>query len=254
MISYEGAMGLSVLGLVMIYGTLNLNEMVQIQGELIFGVLPKWGVFVQPLGFLLFLTAMIAETKRAPFDVPEGESEIATGYMAEYSGLKWGVMALSEFMAVVFVAAITATLFFGGWQVPYLYGDGFHMPSQVFFTIVGAVFLIIGLPLILTGKARQSFFHSAVGIVLALNGVAFIGMTFFAVGGVLELPYLVVVFARIGAFLLKVVILTWFQLMLRWTLPRFRYDQIMHLGWKVLLPLALINLVITALVLLPIYG
>lgn len=196
MVSYEVTMGLSLAGLIMIYGTLDLNEMVRQQGYLLWDWLPMWGIVVQPLAFFLFFLAGMAETKRAPFDVPEGESEIVAGYITEYSSMKFAVMQLGEYAATVFIAALIAILFLGGWHVPYLFADGFHF-----------------------GNALH-----------------------------VELPYLAVVGLRIVAMCTKIIILVWLQFMMRWTLPRFRYDQIMVLGWKILLPLSIANLVVTALI------
>src|SRR5678815_1115829 len=142
MISYEVAMGLSVMGVLMVYGTLELQEIARDQGALIrdllpqwldflrriIGWLPAWGVFLQPLAFLLFFTAAVAETKRIPFDLPVGESELVAGYHVEYSGGKFLMFFAGEFAEVVTVAGLVTTLFFGGWQVPYLLRDGFHFP------------------------------------------------------------------------------------------------------------------------------
>ena len=196
MISYEVTMGLSVTGLLLIYGTLNLNTMAQMQGQLLWGWLPMWGVVVQPFAFTLFFIAMLAETKRAPFNAPEGETEIVAGYFVEFSSMKFGMIQLSEYIAVVFVGSLVATLFFGGWQVPFLYADGFHFGGGV--------------------------------------------------DPALALPYPVVIAMRTAAFVFKTLFFVWFQFMLRWTLPSFRYDHIMSLGWKLLLPLSIANLFITS--------
>lgn len=198
MISYEVTMGLSLAGIILLYGTLDFNEMARIQGEQLWGWLPKWGIFLQPVAFFLFFLAGMAETKRAPFDVPEGESEIVAGYITEYSSMKFGIMQLGEYAATVMIGALVALIFFGGWQVPFLYGDGFHFGA------------IDGTP------------------DLALN-------------------YWIVIILRIGSFITKALFFVWLQFMMRWTLPRFRYDQIMTLGWKILLPLSLANLFVTAL-------
>ncbi len=195
MVSYEVSMGLSLAGVIMIYGTLDLNEMVRAQGELLGGWLPMWGIVVQPLAFFLFFLAGMAETKRAPFDLPEGESEIVAGYITEYSSMKFGIMQLGEYAATVFIAALIALLFLGGWQVPWLYGDGFHFGDTI-----------------------------------------------------VSIPYWAVIGLRVLAMVTKILVLVWLQFMMRWTLPRFRYDQVMVLGWKILLPLSLANLVVTALI------
>jgi NADH-quinone oxidoreductase subunit H len=210
MISYEVAMGLSVIGVLMVYGTLELQEIVRAQGVLIgallpesaaglktaVGWLPAWGVFLQPLAFFLFFAAAVAETKRVPFDLPEGESELVAGYHVEYSGGKFLMFFAGEFAEIVTVGGLVTTLFFGGWQVPYLMHDGFHFPW----------------------------------------------------GESLLLPHLAVTVLQVGAFTLKVLFFCWLQILLRWSVPRFRYDQVMRLGWKMLLPLGLANVVVTAII------
>src|SRR5436309_13450425 len=127
MISYEIALGISALGVIMVYGTMDLAELVRAQGRTIGGWLPFWGIVTQPVAFFVFVTAALAETKRVPFDLPEGESEII-GYFVEYSGLMFGVFFLTYFVETIMVASLVTTLFFGGWQVPYLMPDGFHFP------------------------------------------------------------------------------------------------------------------------------
>ena len=194
MLAYEIALGVSLIGAVLWYGTLDLQQIVLKQGNAFFGGwLPAWGVFVQPVSCLVFMTAALAETKRVPFDLPEGEPEII-GYFTEYSGMKFGLFFLTDFVEVVLVSALTTTLFFGGWQVPYLAADGFRFPWGAF---------------------------------VPVSHVAYV------VWGVL-------------AFTMKVVAFIWFFMLIRWTLPRFRYDQLMHLGWKILFPLSLLNIVVTA--------
>jgi NADH-quinone oxidoreductase subunit H len=194
MISYEIALGLGLISAIMTFGTLDLQAIARAQGANIWGVIPAWGIFYQPLGFIIFLIAGIAESKRVPFDLPEGESELTSGYFTEYSGSKQATFMLSDFAEIVVVSALATTLFFGAWQVPYLARDGFHFPG---------------------------------GLALAL-------------------PQVVVVALQFVSFLLKVFLLCCLQILVRWTLPRYRYDQLMDLGWKKLLPLALVNVVITA--------
>jgi NADH-quinone oxidoreductase subunit H len=197
LISYEVALGLSLVGLIMVYPSLKLSEIVQSQGGLLLGFLPKWGVFLQPLGFVIFLFAALAETKRVPFDLPEGESEII-GFFTEYGGLKWGLFMMTDFMEIIIVSTLLATLFFGGWQVPWLGADGFHFPGG---------------------------------------------------GQWLMARWLVIVF-QILAFNIKVFFFCWLQILIRWTYPRLRYDQLMDLGWKLLVPLSLVNIVGTGLLLM----
>jgi NADH-quinone oxidoreductase subunit H len=195
LISYEVALGLSLVGLIMVYPSLRLSDIVRAQGSLLFGFLPAWGVFLQPVGFILFLFAAIAETKRVPFDLPEGESEII-GFFTEYGGLKWGLFMMTDFMEILIVSTLLTTLFFGGWQVPWLGAGGFQFPW----------------------------------------------------GGTWHLaPWLVTVF-QVAAFNLKVFFFCWFQILIRWTYPRLRYDQLMDLGWKLLVPLSLLNILGTAIV------
>ncbi len=194
MISYEVTLGLTLVGCILVYGSLRIEEMVLWQHA------HAWGVVVQPLAFVLFLAAGIAETKRPPFDLPEGESELAAGYFLEYSGMKFAMFYLGEFIEVVILACLLAVFFFGGWDVPFVYADGIR----------------VWLP------------------VLGVKSI--------------ELPHLAVVLIQTTGFGLKVVGLVFLQMMIRWTVPRFRYDQLMDLGWKIILPLALANVVATALV------
>jgi NADH-quinone oxidoreductase subunit H len=195
LISYEVALGLSLIGVIMVYPSLRLQSIVGFQGENLFGWLPKWGVLLQPLGFFVFFFAALAETKRVPFDLPEGESEII-GFFTEYGGLKWGLFMMTDFMEIIIVSCLTTTLFFGGWQVPWMASDGFHFPW----------------------------------------------------GGAWLLPHGIVVLFQLLAFNVKVVFFCWLQILIRWTYPRYRYDQLMDLGWKVLIPLSLLNIIGTGLV------
>src|SRR4029434_718640 len=123
MISYEIALGISIVGVVMVYGTMDLAELVRAQGRMIGGWLPLWGIVTQPVAFFVFVTAALAETKRVHFDTTEGESEII-GYFVEYSGMKFGMFFLTDFLETIVVASLSTTLFFGGWQAPYLLPDG----------------------------------------------------------------------------------------------------------------------------------
>ncbi len=200
MVSYEVAMGLSLVGVFLIYGSVRLRDMVEWQGN------NAWGVFVQPLGFVLFLAAMMAETKRTPFDQVEAESEIVAGHFVEYSGMKFGMFYLGEYAELVTSSVILTALFFGGFHLPFLHRDGLT--------------IAIGDWSLFTYKMT----HLSVTIISVLS--------FFA----------------------KVSFVMWLQVFFRWTLPRFRYDQLMQLGWLRLLPLSIANLLVTAVVVLAIDG
>jgi NADH-quinone oxidoreductase subunit H len=222
MMSYEVAMGLGLMPIFLAFGTLEPGALVTAQGSQPWnwGVL-GWsqfgggggaGALISVFGAaamiaacVLFFTASIAETKRAPFDIPEGEPEII-GYFVEYSGIRWGMFFLAEFIEIVFISAVIATVFFGGWQVPFLDADGFR-----------------------------------IGGYLDANHVA-------TGGFLLRVPHGFVVLLQFVSFGAKVVLLSMFQLLVRWTLPRFRADQLMNLGWKLLLPFALANIMVTALI------
>jgi NADH-quinone oxidoreductase subunit H len=194
MISYELVMGLTVLGLILIFGTVDLDTMVRQQSGVTLGFLPAWGVVYQPFAALLFLTAAIAENKRIPFDLPEAESELIAGYYTEYSAMKMGLFMFAEFIEIAIIGALFATLFLGGYNLPYMNDQGFTWPG----------------------------------------------------GGTWALSHGVVVVMQVLVFLVKVLVLCSFQILIRWTLPRFRYDQVLAFAWKFLLPLALANLTVTA--------
>ena len=185
MMAYEVTLGMSLLGLFLVYGTIEPHGLVKAQGPEMW----HWGFITQPLGFVLFLFSAIAETKRTPFDQVEGEPEII-GYFVEYSGLRFGMFYLGEFIEVVFTGAILTTCFFGGWYLPFF-------------------------------DAYQT-----------------------------NWPHLAVVLFGVVIWSLKVVFFCWLQLMIRWTLPRFRPDQILQLGWLKMLPASIVNVIITAGVLL----
>jgi NADH-quinone oxidoreductase subunit H len=196
MVSYEVTLGLTLIGTMMIYGSLQVDDMVRWQAH------NTWGIFVQPVAFLLFFAAAVAESKRIPFDIPEGESELVAGYFLEYCGMKFAMFQISEYIAMVSAGAVMAAIFLGGWDVPFLYPDGLHVH--------------IG---------KTELFSSL-------------------------LPHPLVIVLGFLGFVLKVVFMCWLQLTIRWTLPRFRYDQVMRLGWRVLLPISLGNILLTGFLIL----
>jgi NADH-quinone oxidoreductase subunit H len=205
MISYEVFMGMAILGLLVCYGTVDMNRIAQLQGELWLGFIPAWGIFYQPHMFFVFLVAMMAENKRVPFDMPEAESELIAGYFTEYSAMKMGLFMMSEFIEIAVIAGVCTALFFGAYHVPGVFAatDALHWAA-----------------------------HPDLAPVNSLFGW--------------EVSHAVIVLVRVVAFVAKVALFSWFLILIRWTLPKFRYDQVMRLGWKILLPLSLVNLIVTA--------
>ncbi|MBK9040846.1 MAG: NADH-quinone oxidoreductase subunit H [Bdellovibrionales bacterium] len=211
MISYELALGLSLVGSLLIYNTFSFSEMVLAQqgpltfsafGEpIVFSYLPNWGIFFQPLGALIFFAAMFAETNRLPFDLPEAESELVAGYHTEYGGLKMLMFYIGEYGHMLVASAIMVTFFLGGYNIPLV------EPKQIQDVLIG--------------------FGSSVTLSSLLTAL------------ILHV-----------VFLIKVLFFLWVFIWVRWSLPRFRYDQLMDLGWKTMLPWALANTILTAVVVL----
>jgi len=186
-------MGLTVLGLIVIYGTVDLDAIVRQQSAVLLGFLPAWGIFYQPFAAILFITAATAENKRIPFDLPEAESELIAGYFTEYSAMKMGLFMFAEFIEIAIIAALFTTLFLGGYNLPYMTDAGFVLP----------------------GGHEITMNHGAV------------------------------LFTQIIVFLGKVMLMCSFQILVRWSLPRFRYDQLLRFAWKFMFPLAMANLSVT---------
>ena len=181
LISYEIPLGMSILGVILIVGSVDLNAIIEWQDRNV------WGVVVQPLGFLLFLISAFAETNRLPFDLPESEQELVGGFHTEYSGMKFGLFFLGEYLHVITVSFLVVILFGGGWSLPWIVNQ--HQTGWI------------------------------------------------------------AAFAKLAVILAKVALMILFIMWVRWTLPRFRYDTLMDLAWKRMIPLALINLTATAFVL-----
>jgi NADH-quinone oxidoreductase subunit H len=262
LISYELSLGLSVVGLLMIFGTVDLNRIVAGQGELLFGFLPMWGVVVQPLAAVLFFGAVLAETNRNPFDLPEAESEIV-GFHLEYSSLKFALFMMSEYVHIVVASALITTLFFGGWQIPWLPTPRLIEWIQPALLAACALLVVLGLALLpacrhwhrrlqqlyVDARRHEASFWSVVLLGMVVAGLAFGG--WFALHPPRgDLAAGLAALLQFGAFLAKTTFFAFAFIWVRWTLPRFRYDQLMGLGWKGMLPLALANVVITGAVLL----
>ncbi len=215
MISYELAMGLSIIGILLIYQSFSLNDMVLAQEgplkfvwqgkEIIIPFLPNWGVWYQPVALILFMTAGFAETNRLPFDLPEGEAELVAGYHTEYGGFKFNIFFMAEYAHMITASALITTLFFGGYSL------GFANTAQV-----------------------TQFW--------AEHGQSAAGMLGISIA---DAATVLTSLTHLAAFSLKTGFWLFIYIWVRWTLPRFRYDQLMDLGWKTLLPWALANVVIT---------
>ena len=214
MISYELALGLSLVGLLLIFGSFSFTDIVnQQQGPLTFhflgektslGFLPNWGIFYQPLGALIFFVSIFAETNRLPFDLPEAEAELVSGYHTEYGGLKMLMFYIGEYGHMMVASALMVTFFFGGYHFPGLNPDSMLAFWETYFSVNAAQLM------------NMLFFH-------------------------------LILFSKILVFL-------WIFIWVRWSVPRFRYDQLMDLGWKVMLPWALFNTVVTSVVVLVMRG
>ena len=260
MISYEISMGVALMGLMLVFSTLRLTDMVAGQGELLFGFLPKWGVVVQPLGFIVFIVAVVAECNRNPFDLPDGESEIVAGLHLEYSSMKFALCFMAEYAHMVVAAALIASLYFGGYQIPWLPRPVLEAHAGTVLTVVVVLVAVMaawaGLLFMRRVQREKGKFGDARDREPVLGMINFLGLAALAVGALFLRPWtigatggsLTATFLQVFMFLVKLVFFAWLFIWVRWTLPRFRYDQLMNLGWKVMLPLGLANLVVTALV------
>ena len=198
MISYEVAMGMSLIPVVFIFGTLDLNQIVASQATTFFGIVPRWGIFLAPLSFVIFLITVFAETNRLPFDLAESEAELVAGFLTEYGSMRWSLFFLGEYAMLFTLSILTISLFLGGYELPWL-----------------------------TQDVMLNWMQPHIGEVFSRWLLAIIG-------------FLVLIS--------KVVFMMWFFVQVRFTIPRFRYDQLMKVGWLYLIPFALLNLVVTALI------
>ena len=234
LVSYETAAGMSIVGALLLAGTLSTREIIQAQGD--YGV---WFIFAAPVGFFIYVVASIAETNRAPFDLPEAESELVAGYMTEYSGFRWALYFLAEYTNMVVVASIATTLFLGGWLRPFAGTPAFDFLDYV----PSLLMLVVGVYCFYRAPKQpvkvQQMFMVAVGLL------------FFVIAGILAAPLSSRVDAMLpglkpglhGAFwfLLKDGLYIYLFMWLRFTFPRYRFDQLMRLGWQFLIPLSIVN-------------
>ncbi|HEY6467331.1 MAG TPA: NADH-quinone oxidoreductase subunit NuoH [Candidatus Acidoferrales bacterium] len=233
MISYEVSLTLSVVGVLLLAGTLNLSDIVSGpngQTGHWFHLIPKWNVFPQIVGFLCYIIAAIAETNRVPFDLPEAETELVAGFHTEYSSFKFAMFFMAEYANMITVSSLATILFFGGWLSPFGGGEWEKFIPVVIFLGL-AIYCMFEIVTELQAILHKLQFTIVVGLFLALAAVCF----FFP-------HYAMPPFW----FVLKIAIFMFFYVWARGTLPRFRYDQLMSFGWKLLLPVSLANLVVTA--------
>ena len=238
MVSYELTLTLSVVGVLLMAGTLNFREIIEAQGGSAWGFL-HWNLFARPfpqlLGFICFFTAAIAETNRLPFDLPEAEGELGAGFHTEYSSFKFAMFFIGEYSSMVTVSCLATILFFGGWLSPF--PDGPNWSWTLYIPAAG--FIIAGVAIIAYGVRYGTIF----GRIL----MPVVGLAVAALGAMFSRPEAMEFVQGPFWFLLKVFIFLFIYVWVRGTLPRFRYDQLMGLGWKILFPLALANVILTSL-------
>ena len=236
MISYEVSLTISVVGVLLLAGSLSFNDIIEGQRGYWLHFIPRWHVVPQIVGFLCYLTAAIAETNCIPFDLPEAETELVAGFHTEYSSFKFAMFFMAEYANMITVSCLATILFFGGWLSPF--PDSWTW--QLF--LPGAGLLLLGA-------------YCAYDTVMNMRGIAqiqFAVVTLLAAGGgaISLYPPVAAVIQGPFWFTTKILLILFFYIWMRGTLPRFRYDQLMSFGWKLLLPVSLANLVITAFVII----
>jgi NADH-quinone oxidoreductase subunit H len=229
LVSYEVAAGLAIVGVLLCANSLSMVEIVKNQEAA--GI---WNVFRQPVAFMIYLIAAVAETNRNPFDLPEAESELTAGFHTEYSGFRFALYFMAEYTAMVLVSAIAVTLFWGGWLRPFA---SIHALDFLNYTPV-VVFLVAGVAVVL-----GSFKNPVPGEKMFLMAVA--GLCFL-LAVVVAIPPVNTWIQGVFWFLAKVMVFLYAFIWYRGTFPRYRYDQLMNVGWRVMIPLGLANIIVTA--------
>jgi NADH-quinone oxidoreductase subunit H len=262
MISYELALGLGVVSMVVTYGTIDFNAMVAWQSGTVLGFLPAWGVLVQPLAAIVVIVALFVETNRAPFSVAEGESEIVAGFFTEYSAMKFALYFMGEYVAMNTASAVIVTMFLGGYQLPWLSTEALrgHF-APVAWTIVVVLPILVWRFILWMRKNNRmrpgaatdggrafetKVLTYALVAMTAVIDVIFIYISLLPADSAATTA--AVTLLQIAIFVAKLMAFNVFFILVRWTLPRFRYDQVQTLGWRYLLPLSLLNIFITAIV------
>jgi len=262
MVSYELALGLSMMAFVITYDTIDFNAMVQWQSGTFWAVIPAWGIIVQPLAGMILIIALFAETNRNPFSVSEGESELVAGYMTEHTAMKFAMYFMAEYVAMNSASAVIITMLFGGYQLPWISTEILQNNFQTF-----SIMMMLALPIFMTFFIRWMRKNNTVRASVSTDGgrnfetkvltIALIVMTLGIEFLLMFLAFylkdplanaLAITLFQILVFVFKLMMFNIFFIIIRWTIPRFRYDQVQTLGWYYLLPLALVNLMITAII------
>ena len=239
MISYELSLTMSVVGVLLIAGSFNLTDIINVQAKHPERGILGWNIFPQILGFICFFIAAVAETNRVPFDLPEAESELVAGFHTEYASFKFAMFFIAEYTSMISVSSLCAIMFFGGWLSPF--------PASWTLThYLPSVLLIpAGLWIIWDGIRYETIFGKiilpGVGTVLAIAGIALLMPNLQFVNEFIQAPFWL---------LSKIFVFLFVYVWMRGTLPRFRYDQLMAFGWKLLLPLSIANVIVTSFVIL----
>lgn len=258
-ISYEIPLGLAVVSMIITYNSISLNDFVIAQQGSFFLGLPAWGIFLQPLAAIIFIICAFAETNRAPFDLAEGESEIVAGYHLEYSAMSFAMFFMAEYIAMTAMSALIVTIFFGGYSLPYLSQADLAANYEIVLLSIAGVATIFGLLFIWWvsknnvtryktdqdhRKKENIIYYALTALIVAIIDI----ICLYFYGNLGEFGAEIVATAvNLMVFAIKTFIVLLVFIWVRWTLPRFRYDQIQRLGWEKLMPLAILNIIITAL-------
>lgn len=237
LVSYEVALALAALSGIMAAGTLSMVQMVRNQQEQgVWYIFDNFGFMIVP--FVIYMIAAIAETNRAPFDLPEAESELVAGYHTEYSGFRWALYMLSEYAAIFVICSVMVTLFWGGWLRPFPSVGWLEAPLNVAFPV--AMFVLSGAWCFPMSRRLRYPAHRVF--------LAVLGLTLIAIGALFLIPAVNAAVIDLFWFVFKVAVAVYVLIWVRGTFPRFRYDQLMNIGWKVMIPLALACILINALI------
>ena len=258
-VSYEASMTLALISLLITYGSVDLVDIANFQSKLLFGFIPAWGIFMQPVAAIIFIVTSFAEANRTPFDIAEGESEIVGGYHTEYSAMKFGLFFVGEYVAMSASSALIVTLFLGGYNLPWL---GTETLKENFNVVMWVIIIILPILSFLFGRwiLKNNIWPKAddkrniesrwlIRVLIAINIVVMAVLGYFLLEGIGETTTnIAVAIIQIATFAIKLLLMNFVFVWVRWTLPRFRYDQLQDLGWRILLPLSIANIFITALV------